>query len=407
MKSSFFGLLATLSGRRKFLLLFVVCLFIIILIIILSLQFYFIIWNDIFYKYFWGPIEADKEGHPIDNIVEGYNFLNTIVYAALLISCIFLMYKVVNKFGIEINNAFIYVSLPFFIFGGVSRSLEDALLFDGALQYLFISPIIYIFMIFLFSVTAAVGIISVKTKSKYEKFASIPFVIFLLSILAATILVSNFSSNYLNYSLPMIFPIAFALFSIIGFAIFFHKKFNPFTISIFFTGTFLLSMSMAYALSFFASTEWQSFYRSETLDTIVTQPAELLIIPAIAFSFTLGLYVVDRLCDKKHALLSTPVNIVLAFSQLLDGVATYRGIDFYGYGEKHVLPELAINLFGSAFVLIIIKLVLIIIIVWLIDVAFRSEFVKYPNLSNIVKFVLIFLGLAPGVRDSLRIAMGV
>ena len=53
------------------------------------------------------------------------------------------------------------------------------------------------------------------------------------------------------------------------------------------------------------------------------------------------------------------------------------------------------------------KLLLVLLLVYLIDVLFKDELRPHPNMDNIMKFAIIFLGLSPGVRDLVRISLGV
>jgi uncharacterized membrane protein len=43
----------------------------------------------------------------------------------------------------------------------------------------------------------------------------------------------------------------------------------------------------------------------------------------------------------------------------------------------------------------------------MLDVAYREDMQRTPTLAWLVRVAVMVLGLAPGVRDMLRIAMGV
>jgi len=408
VKYSLFELLADFYTRRK-ILIFVAIISIASLIVFIGCLFFGdIIWREFIYKYFWGPIESDKAGHPINGIYEGYNILSTLVYGILLVLSIFIMYRICVRFEIKIETTFIVASLTFILFGGISRALEDACLYNGTIQYLFISPIIYVFIITLFSLTVLAGIVAKPRKDGIKKkFVCLPFCILICAFLVLHFLAVTLFSSDFNFILPPLFPIVFATFTIIAYCIFLRKKSDTLVLSILFAGLFLVLWSTSFVVAFFFSPEWQSIVISRTAHPLETRPLELLIIPAIAGGLT-GCVAAIRFVGKgKTDFLSSPVNLILIFSHLLDGVATYRGIDFYEYGEKHVLPTFLIEIFGSAVIMVLIKLVLVILILILIDVLFKRELIAYPNLVNIMKFVLIFLGLAPGIRDTLRISMGV
>ena len=92
---------------------------------------------------------------------------------------------------------------------------------------------------------------------------------------------------------------------------------------------------------------------------------------------------------------------------MLDATATFVGVDFYGYSEKHPIPDFFFQTFGTSAVFLPIKMILACLIVYLIDISFKDELSKYPILRGLIKIVIIVLGLAPGTRDMLRTMMGI
>jgi uncharacterized membrane protein len=67
-------------------------------------------------KYFIEPIYTGT----------GYNVVNTLVYGLLLGVGILLCYRIIQRFGIRINGAFLLGLLPFLALGSILRALEDA-----------------------------------------------------------------------------------------------------------------------------------------------------------------------------------------------------------------------------------------------------------------------------------------
>ena len=100
-------------------------------------------------------------------------------------------------------------------------------------------------------------------------------------------------------------------------------------------------------------------------------------------------------------------NLLMFFAHFLDGAATYRGMSLYGYTEKHVLPTTVIQAVGTPAIMLPFKFLLVLALILVLDILFEEDLKRYPNLANIVKFGVVFLGLAPGVRDMIRITMGV
>jgi len=89
------------------------------------------------------------------------------------------------------------------------------------------------------------------------------------------------------------------------------------------------------------------------------------------------------------------------FAQSLDGAATFAGVGLFGYGEQHVVGNLVINL-GRPPAFYLIKTIFAILVV---------EVLRHEKTDRELKTFLLLLitifGLAPGLRDTLRIFLGV
>lgn len=365
-----------------------------------------IFWEQFVYKYFWGPIVSDLEGRPVDGITEGYNIVNTIVYALLLAVVLLIMYKVVKRLKITMDLGLIVASIPFFLFGGVSRALEDAVLFQGWLGYWFISPLIYVMIGLLFAFAGITGYLA-RRKTDEAVGQTLCFIFFVIGIMTVYYLASSLGEANLAYILPQYIPLIVALLSILVFYLLAQKGVEILRLCIFCTGLLVLLISAAYAASFAFSQEWQSIFTSIEGFIPTLRPMEALIIPSIAFTLTAIILVAGKLAPKWLGVLAAPTSLLMFLAHFLDGAATYRGIDLYGYAEKHVLPTALIDLVGTGAVMLLLKFLLVLVIILLIDVLFRKDLQNYPGLSNIMKFAVIFLGMAPGTRDLVRISLGV
>ena len=126
-----------------------------------------------------------------------------------------------------------------------------------------------------------------------------------------------------------------------------------------------------------------------------------LLIFSLGSAVTLALWAfASRL---KLLFLSDRLNLLILFSHMLDASSTYVGVDLFGYVEKHVLPDLLINLTGTALVMYPLKLLILIPVLALADEALRED----PSLLNLTKLALITLGLAPALRNTLRLTLGI
>lgn len=365
-----------------------------------------IFWEQFVYKYFWGPIVSDLEGRPVDGITEGYNIVNTIVYALLLAAVLLIMYKVVKRLKITMDLGLIAASIPFFLFGGVSRALEDALLFQGWLGYWFISPLIYVMIGLLFAFAGITGYLARRKTDEVAR-QTLYFIIFVIGIMVAYYLASSLGEASLAYVLPPYIPLIAALLSILVFYLMAQRGVEILRLSIFCTGLLVMLISTAYAASFAFSQEWQSIFTSIEGFTPILRPMEAVIIPGIALALTAMILVAGKVAPKWLGVLAIPTSLLMFLAHFLDGAATYRGIDLYGYAEKHVLPTALIDFAGTGAVMLLLKFLLVLVIILLIDVLFKKDLQDYPGLGNIMKFAVIFLGMAPGTRDLVRISLGV
>jgi uncharacterized membrane protein len=364
-----------------------------------------IFWDGFVYKYFWGPIVSDLEGRPVEGIAEGYNIVNTIVYALLLAGALYVLYRLFRRLRVAMDLGLILASLPIFIFGGVSRALEDASLFQGWTGYLFISPLIYFMIATMFGVAGAVGYL-IRRRELDIREQLVVFSVFITVLLVIYYVFTVLWGEDLSYVLPFYLPPVVAV-GVIGlFYMLISRGYDTLRVSILCTGTMALLIACLYASAFAFSEQWQAIYTSIEGKVPELRPMEAIIIPGIALALSAVIYVMGRAWPKL-AFLALPTSFLMFLAHFLDGAATFRGIDLYGYGEKHVLPTALIELFDTAAVMLLLKFVLILAIILMIDVLFKKDLEEYPGLGNIMKFAVIFLGIAPGIRDLVRITLGV
>lgn len=98
------------------------------------------------------------------------------------------------------------------------------------------------------------------------------------------------------------------------------------------------------------------------------------------------------------------IAILIMVAHLLDASATHVAVSYYGYSEQHPLPTLLAKLFGTTIILIPIKLSVLLVVMIALDRFLREE---NTQLSEVIKLTLLTLGLAPGMRDLLRLVMNV
>jgi uncharacterized membrane protein len=168
-------------------------------------------------------------------------------------------------------------------------------------------------------------------------------------------------------------------------------------------GSVLLALALYYVVLWASGEGWGTTDRG-------LHPEELVMIPGVALAATAATMALFWALSRRNPALAAfllPVAIMLFASHFLDGAATWRGIDVHGYSEKHVIPSLLIGLTGTAAVMLPLKFAVVTFVVYLMEVAFREDLEDSPNLAWLVKVAVMVLGLAPGMRDMLRLAMGV
>ena len=95
------------------------------------------------------------------------------------------------------------------------------------------------------------------------------------------------------------------------------------------------------------------------------------------------------------------INFSLILAHLLDASATFIGVDFMGFREKHVVPNYLIERFGSSVVMFPLKILVVGFALHVIDEEYEKD-----DLSRIfIKFVVLILGLGPALRDLTLIAL--
>ena len=75
------------------------------------------------------------------------------------------------------------------------------------------------------------------------------------------------------------------------------------------------------------------------------------------------------------------------------------------YLEKHPASNFIMETWPPLFP--IVKFILIVIVIYVFDIVYKEELKNHMNLVNLLKIGIIILGLSPGLRDLLRVTMGV
>ncbi|GEM_PF-4606935 len=125
-----------------------------------------------------------------------------------------------------------------------------------------------------------------------------------------------------------------------------------------------------------------------------------------------ALHVGREVGKRPRALLgfATGLNASLVFAHMIDGVSTWvalkdpLGFGIPPYSEKHPFSDFLLRYLGG-FLYPLAKLLMIVVVIWLLDREVGED--DDRNLVGLVKMAIFVLGFGPGLRDLLRLAMGV
>jgi len=115
--------------------------------------------SDFIYKYYIDPIRYG----------EAYTLVDTLTYALILIISVFLVYRWLEMAGIRIDADFILATIPYVVFGGFLRVIEDTGMIQSDIRFLLITPLIFfaIFGITIFCLIIAKGFERLGTVPSY------------------------------------------------------------------------------------------------------------------------------------------------------------------------------------------------------------------------------------------------
>ncbi|MCD6215527.1 MAG: DUF63 family protein [Candidatus Aenigmarchaeota archaeon] len=96
----------------------------------------------------------------------------------------------------------------------------------------------------------------------------------------------------------------------------------------------------------------------------------------------------------------TDLNSSLLLVHIFDATTTFVSVKFFNYVEEHVLATIFINWFGPAGIYIV-KIPAVLLVLYVVEKEDDKQ------LKNMLKLCILILGLAPGLRNLLRLVAGV
>ena len=412
--------------------------------------------DDIFQDYFMDPIRAES-------LSDGsYNQVNTLSYNVTLILSVISIAAILRKVGIAATECTIFALLPWIIWAALGEVVEDAALFGPVLESWFVSPGIHfqgaIWVIstgFIASLAAKAG--NFPDDRIWVTGATISLILF-QTILFLTSLQQGRIGTPMEDILNL-WPVA--IFGLIGIVIVlvshpFMEKWSSIEQGIFQVGiggcmilygclhSYIRMMNkleeagqnstlLAIDRSVISESGAVEIFHPEVLFWTLVVPA-LVLIPVYIFVgrpnlrllknrgisvpglLPVGLSLVDyekertQLHDDMEsltwkAILASPIVLLAMYGQAVDGIATGIGLVEYGYIEKHVFSSAVIEFFGTAYGFTVLKCGIGLVVWWFYSLQ-RWEY-QYRHLRILMALALMTVGLAPGLRDVFRMALGV
>jgi uncharacterized membrane protein len=387
--------------------------------------------SEAYQSYFIAP-------HSLDSTTgdAGYNPVDTVAYSLLLVSFVVVLSAWLRKIGVPARDSTILALLPWVVWAALGEVNEDGQLFDtDGLGGLYVSPLIH------FHVAAWVILTgwmshAVSRKAGDDNRRVITQLAVILVILQMVLFMPQFTRHWEQDTVSfLISPLFLAPLGGLLLIILLH----PFLECCTAIEQGLLQVGLGGC--FMHLSAWLMLY-IEPLNN--HSPISLIPLVLIVFGplvlctllwFTgqdarsklhhMGLepgIVPEGITlddwDRQHsstwermealtprAVLGLPIVLLAMYGQMVDGLATSVGLENYGYGEKHVLSQKVIDIAGTAWGFGILKFGLAGLIAWLFATA-RFEY-RHRHLRLLVILCLLVVGLAPGLRDVLRMTLGV
>jgi len=401
--------LQTMTTKQKTTLILGIFLGIIAIILIGYLLAPTLFYDQWIWKYYWGPVVADASGHSVSyhGVIanEGYTILSEITYGIILVCALYGLYILLKKLEIKIDWYFCLALLPYILFGPVTRVLEDTNYFSEPAVYWFISPLIYFqttlyVLIFLF-----LGYYLQKKAFTRKKTLLILLSVFGLIDVFYTII----WALGIRYGASIIEPGVFYALSILSFLPFLYRfiKKQIMTVNtVIFSGGLLVVLPCLFLIGrWMVGDQWSVSYG--------TYLNVFLLIIGLVAAIVFLVYLIAWIYRKHDTfrVYKEPLNLSMLAGHLIDGLTSYVSIydplsmGLPSYIEKHPASNSLMVLWPPLFP--IVKFLLIIMVIYVFDIAYKKELTKYLRLINLLKIGIFILGVSPGLRDLLRVTMGV
>ena len=385
--------------------------------------------SNFLYDYYIDPVLQESSSDA------GYNIPNTLTYALLLALFAVSLAAWLRYLGIDSSDATLLALTPYVFWAALGEVVEDASMFDASLESYFVSPAVHFQTAAWVVFAGALGyriahsnLDETEMRSKAESTATIlimaQVVIYYTSVEASGV---TSSSDFENLPMLICFIAALLLPSI-------ASNHSLFDFTVVQRTVFLVGLGGCITLTGPLIAHGISFS-----DNVVIWPLLVVLgLPALLvyWMHTNGLPAANQLSESGHiagilppgmtekeyedweseekdlieslrlkAVMASPVVSLAVAGQFLDGIATAIGISEFGYTEKHVFSAKIIEVFGSAYGFTVTKLMLGGFIWYFFAIANFEH--RQQHLRLLISMVILTVGMAPGLRNVGRLALGV
>ncbi len=371
-----------------------------------------------------------------------YNLVNTAVYATLLLVFVVTIAAVMRSTSLLADERMLVAFIPWIIWGSTARVLEDSGFFTESLQSLYISPIIHFHTAVWVALCLAVGcLVRSPSRSSSDVVAerwrvSMSILAIYLAHISLVVIPAMDKGAGTGWGLFPAMGLAVGVFVSIFLPLLFMAPRRAPSMVLGGAGVAIIMMHCGLFFNFLIE-PWDS--GAELRASLLLMPLFLsIIVPVLLVRFGMdsrnvmahhGLEIgivpdgltfqewslqasTGRMVSTAHspkAMTATAFVVLPVMGQVIDGFATWVGIDFLGYEEKHVLGR---NIMESGdFVLeggwlfLLVKLALSVVVGYVIATTWVED--RQRHLRLLVVVALMTVGLAPGLRDVGRMSLGV
>ena len=412
-----------------------------------------VIWTDGLKPVVWDPIVEDA-GSAGD---ADYNPMNTLLYTFSMLASVVVLQAIFRKIKVPADDRMLIALLAWVCLAPVLRVLEDADFFNSDMDWLFISPIIHLHLAAWLVVVAGISHYVASQwendhndKSENKMRRSLIPILSLGLFFHWSFLYQPAYSDHESMGMLWVWLGVFASYAVLFSVLINTRGWPAMTRGLLSFGSAASTLGLFHWFQFL-STPWAQ-ESSRVSESIEWWPLLVVLgIPGLvcyamyrmgrddALQMKLTGYEAGVLPDgirikswesagdeidnhpvemlSRRALLASPMVLAMVYGQLCDGFATMVGIDFFGYGEKHVVSNqvivyggeinnmLGINFGEGAWLFVLIKAGLIAAITMMF-IEMKVE-TRQRHIRILIVLAVLIVGLAPGLRDIGRLMLGV